>query len=130
MRPCFVSQFLYPFIVNALTYRSTTTLIPQLIPSNYIVINLNIMWSSATDDTRILAAAKATIEESIALAKTMQLDYRYIYQNYASSDQDVFSSYGQANKQRLIEISKKYDPNQVFQTLQPGYFKLDSGGGG
>ena len=25
---------------------------------------------------------------------------------------------------RLREISKKYDPNQIFQKLQPGYHKL------
>ena len=82
------------------------------------------MWSAPTDDARILAAANAIIDESIATAQTMQLDYRYIYQNYASLGQDVFAGYGPANRQRLIEISKKYDPDQVFQKLQPGYFKL------
>ena len=55
----------------------------------------------------------------------MDADYKYIYQNYASQNQDVFAGYGAANKQRLIDISRKYDPEQIFQTLQPGYFKLN-----
>ncbi|KAL8950598.1 MAG: hypothetical protein Q9222_003378 [Ikaeria aurantiellina] len=95
-----------------------------------ILMNLAIMWSSKADDDRIIAAADRVINNSIATAKSMKLDYRYIYQNYASLKQSVFAGYGQANQQRLIQISKKYDPDQVFQNLQPGYFKLDGGNGG
>ena len=82
------------------------------------------MWSSPSDDDRIIAAGNRIIYSSVTLAKSMNANYKYIYQNYASSNQDVFTNYGEANKQRLIEISKKYDPEQIFQRLQPGYFKL------
>ena len=82
------------------------------------------MWSSPLDDDRILAAGNRVINSSVALAKSMKADYKYIYQNYASQNQDVFVGYGAANKQRLIGTSRKYDPEQIFQTLQPGYFKL------
>ncbi|KAM5519909.1 FAD binding domain protein [Fusarium oxysporum f. sp. phaseoli] len=34
-------------------------------------------------------------------------------------------NYGTSNKSKLKGIAKKYDPQQVFQQLQPGYFKLD-----
>ncbi len=88
------------------------------------VTNLAIMWSSQIDDERIAAAANRIIDKAVATAKSMSLDFRYIYQNYASLNQDVFAGYGQVNKQRLIEISQRYDPQQVFQKLQPGYFKL------
>jgi hypothetical protein len=44
--------------------------------------------------------------------------------NYASQFQDVIASYG-PRKNKLKSIAKKYDPKDVFQTLQPGYFKLD-----
>ena len=87
-------------------------------------MNLAIMWSAPSDDARITTAANSVIESSVALAKSMGLDYKYIYQNYASLNQDVFAGYGLANKQRLLDISKLYDPEQVFQKLQPGYFKL------
>lgn len=82
------------------------------------------MWSSSADDERITAATNRVIDNAVATAKSMNLDFKYIYQNYASANQDVFAGYGQANKQRLIDISTKYDPDQVFQKLQPGYFKL------
>lgn len=87
-------------------------------------MSLAIMWSSPLDDDRITAAGNRVVNSSVAVAKSMNADYKYIYQNYAFSNQDVFASYGEANKQRLIEISRKYDPEQIFQTLQPGYFKL------
>jgi hypothetical protein len=49
----------------------------------------------------------------------------YLYMNYASPYQNPIGGYGAANQARLNAISKKYDPTGVFQTLQPGYFKLD-----
>ena len=82
------------------------------------------MWTSSADDERITAATSRVIDNAVATAKSMDLDFRYIYQNYASANQDVFAGYGQGNKQRLIDVSKKYDPDQVFRKLQPGYFKL------
>ncbi|KAG6988964.1 hypothetical protein G7Y79_00067g095790 [Physcia stellaris] len=94
-----------------------------------ILLNIAIMWSSVVDDERVIAASKRITDGAIALAKSMGLDHRFIYQNYASLDQDVFAGYGEANKQRLIETSKKYDPDQVFQRLQPGYFKLNGKNG-
>ena len=87
-------------------------------------MNISIMWASAADDDRIITAANRAMDRSIALAKSLNLHHRYIYQNYASQRQDVFAGYGAANKQRLIDISRKYDPERVFQKLQPGYFKL------
>lgn len=94
-----------------------------------ILMNLAIMWSSPTDDERIMAAANRVIKKTKTTAISMALDYRYIYQNYASLDEDVFAGYGEANKQRLIAISKTFDPEQVFQKLQPGYFKLSGANG-
>ena len=88
------------------------------------------MWTSKSDDERIVAAANRVISASKSAAKAMNLDYKYIYQNYASLNQSVFAGYGTANQQRLIQISKKYDPDQVFQKLQPGYFKLSGANGG
>lgn len=44
--------------------------------------------------------------------------------NYASKDQDVFGGYGAENEKKLRDVQGKYDPDGVFKTLQPGYFKL------
>lgn len=48
--------------------------------------------------------------------------FNYIGQ--AAGFQDVFSGYGEDNKQKLLDISRKYDPSRYLQTLWPGGFKL------
>lgn len=48
----------------------------------------------------------------------------YVFANDASFEQDVIGSYGEANVNRLRRIAKKYDPEAVFQHLEPGGFKL------
>ncbi|KAJ6786099.1 hypothetical protein PWT90_05987 [Aphanocladium album] len=88
------------------------------------LVNIDISWTKISDDKRIFAAAQAIVDRSVAAAKARGLDHPYLYQNYASQKQDVFASYGAANLAKLRKISKKYDPDQVLQRLQPGYFKL------
>ncbi|KAI0154888.1 FAD-binding domain-containing protein [Xylariaceae sp. FL1272] len=50
--------------------------------------------------------------------------HRFKYMNYADPNQKVFESYGEANAKFLKDISRKYDPKQVFQKQVPGGFKL------
>ncbi|KAL7782208.1 hypothetical protein V8C37DRAFT_397964 [Trichoderma ceciliae] len=88
------------------------------------LVNIAISWSNAFDDQRVLAAAQNMVSRSIAAARAQGLDHPYLYQNYASQQQKVFSSYGKDNLARLKSVSAKYDPQQVWQKLQPGYFKL------
>ena len=95
-----------------------------------ILLNLAFMWSETGDDERVLAVTQRIRDGAVRIADGMRLGYGYVYQNYASLDQDVFGGYGKGNKERLIDISKKYDPEQVFQKLQPGYFKLSGRNGG
>ena len=88
------------------------------------VVNLAVMWSDAADDDKVYAATSRVIQRSTDAAKKLGVYNKYIYQNYAAKGQDVFAGYGEANRQRLIKISEKYDTKGVFQKLQPGYFKL------
>jgi hypothetical protein len=69
-------------------------------------------------------AARNVVSRSNATAYSSGLGHRYIYQNYASLEQKVFMSYGRDNFKKLEAISNKYDPSEVYQKLQPGYFKL------
>ncbi|KAL8910197.1 MAG: hypothetical protein Q9171_004495 [Xanthocarpia ochracea] len=94
------------------------------------LMNVAIMWSDEADDERIMAAAERIIERARNVAREMGLVSRYIYQNYASRGQDVFGGYGVENLRRLREIRRVYDPDGVFQRLQPGYFKLEGEGDG
>ncbi|KAK2811602.1 hypothetical protein FQN50_001944 [Emmonsiellopsis sp. PD_5] len=88
------------------------------------------MWNNAKDDATIAAYSNRVLSRITAEAKSRGLDSDYIYLNYASKYQDVFAGYGQANLDKMRKISKKYDPAQVFQTLQPLYFKLNGGAPG
>ncbi|KAJ5655255.1 hypothetical protein N7507_007205 [Penicillium longicatenatum] len=89
------------------------------------LVQIDISWSDIADDDRILTAAQNILDGCQAAASTVGLLNEYVYQNYASAGQDVFSGYGQKNLARLKAVSAKYDPDQVFQKLQPGYFKLN-----
>lgn len=85
---------------------------------------ISFQWGDASNDAQVKSIMNGIISKSTAMAKSRGLDNRYIYQNYAYIEQDVFNGYGEANKDRLIRISTKYDPAGVFENLQPGYFKL------
>ncbi|KFY43207.1 hypothetical protein V495_04101 [Pseudogymnoascus sp. VKM F-4514 (FW-929)] len=89
-----------------------------------ILINISIAWADIKDDARILKFAADFIGEGVALSKKRKLDHSYIYQNYAAKQQDVFTGYGPVNHAKLKKVQKKYDPQGVFEKLQPGYFKL------
>lgn len=81
-------------------------------------------WSDTADDTRLNQFAAKVKDRAVAVAKAKGKDMAYLYMNYASPWQDPIAGYGSANKARLQQISKKYDPTGVFEKLQPGYFKL------
>ncbi|KAL3419257.1 FAD binding domain-containing protein [Phlyctema vagabunda] len=89
-----------------------------------VLINISISWLSASDDARILRAARNMVDRSNAAAYAAGLGYPFLYENYAALEQKVFQSYGEKNLQKLRAVSKKYDPAGVWQKLQPGYFKL------
>ena len=89
-----------------------------------MLMNLNFGWSNAKDDEKVHAATEKFLARSVALAKEMDLHHRFIYMNYATLDQDVFAGYGEESHERLKRVQEKYDPEGVFKSLQPGYFKL------
>ncbi|EAW17073.1 FAD-binding oxidoreductase [Aspergillus fischeri NRRL 181] len=82
-------------------------------------------WENADDDEKIVAWAKDFWDTVTAKAKKDGVFRDYVYMNYASQYQDVIAGYGTTNKAKLQSIAAKYDPKGIYQTLQPGYFKLD-----
>lgn len=86
---------------------------------------LYMVWDDATKDDTLNKAAADFMEAVKVEAKTRGLYNRYIYMNYAGPYQNVVPSYGEESLARLKSIAKKYDPNAVFQRLQPGGYKLE-----
>lgn len=50
----------------------------------------------------------------------------WVYLNYSDKSQDPLRSYGAENVRKLKDVAARYDPEQVFQELCPGGFKLAS----
>ena len=48
----------------------------------------------------------------------------FVFLNDANFDQNPIASYGPKNVAKLQAVSKKYDPDQVFQILQNDGFLL------
>ncbi|KAI0391866.1 hypothetical protein F5Y17DRAFT_387803 [Xylariaceae sp. FL0594] len=84
-------------------------------------------WADAKDDETVYAFFQAMIDELDSRAKNAGLYYDLVYLNDAAPTQtrDVFQKYSNGTAlPRLRNIANKYDPDQVFQTLAPGGFKL------
>jgi hypothetical protein len=89
-----------------------------------IVFSTTVSWDRPEDDDIMREVSHRIIDRTIALGKKRGLYHPFLYQNYAAAQQDVMSSYGQENKDKLLAIQNKYDPHGVFSKLQPGHFKL------
>lgn len=85
---------------------------------------LTVSWDTPGDDARIEKQTKALFDQSEKVAKDLGLYNKYLYLNYAAPWQDPITGYGDANKANLQAVSRKYDPEGVFQRQVPGGFKL------
>jgi len=83
------------------------------------------MWSNAADDDKVYKLTSDILTAIKAESEALGEQNSWVYMNYASQFQNVVASYGEENKKKLKSVAAKYDPKEVFQKLQPGYFKLD-----
>ncbi|PVH79582.1 FAD-binding domain-containing protein [Cadophora sp. DSE1049] len=97
---------------------------------NTVWFAIILSWDDTSSDKAINAAAKKFFADVNQTAKRLGVYHPYVYLNYASEFQDPISSYGEVNVQKLRAASRKYDPDQVFQKLVPGGFKIPGGRGG
>ncbi|KAI0140423.1 FAD-binding domain-containing protein [Xylariaceae sp. FL1272] len=89
------------------------------------VMNPSVMWTLESDDALVLGTFRRFTLRAQALAKERGLHHPFLYMNYASPWQDPIVGNGGKNKARLLDVSRKYDSEGVFQILHPGYFKLN-----
>jgi hypothetical protein len=88
------------------------------------VIQISCSWNNAADDDAVNRVMSNIMRDIKKASVELGVQNDWVYMNYAAKFQDVIASYG-ASKKKLKTIAKKYDPKEVFQKLQPGYFKLD-----
>jgi hypothetical protein len=113
------------FFVSKLIFALThLPILHALISRNVTVILAAFGWAESADDELVNRVSANFVDKAIKLSKEMGVNHPYIYSNYAAKGQDVYAGYGAENRQRLREIQKKYDPEEILSRLQPGYFQV------
>lgn len=79
---------------------------------------------SAEYEAFLHGKAAAFIEELEAFAQSRGAGVPWLYLNYADYSQDPLKSYGKENVEFLREVSKKYDPEGLFQKRMRSGFKI------
>lgn len=92
--------------------------------SALVLCLISATWDTPADDAQITSVAKSLDAQIVAAAKAKGLFDEWIYLNYADGSQDPIGGYGAESGARLRTVSRKYDPEQVFQKNVPGGFKL------
>jgi hypothetical protein len=81
-------------------------------------------WKNKEDDDTVIETFKKALERIDEDATNRGTAVPYKFMNYTYSFQDPISSYGNDNVQKMLEVSKKYDPEGLFQQGVPGGFKF------
>ncbi|KAF2675969.1 putative oxidoreductase [Lentithecium fluviatile CBS 122367] len=91
-------------------------------PKPIIIAQITGTWKDGKDTAAVEVTAVQLISDIDAAAKEEGLQTGYVYLNYAHSGQKVF---GEGERlQQLRDVSKRYDPDGIFQHCVPGGFKL------
>ncbi|KAK7757764.1 hypothetical protein SLS62_000142 [Diatrype stigma] len=115
-------QPISPNLVEAGQRSGGNTLGLEAVPQSWFHIDL--LWWNSEDDEAMRIAGESMYAEIEAAAKEQGSHMRYIFMNDANERQSVIASYGPENVQRMRQVQKKYDPEQVFDRLLAGAFKL------
>ncbi|KAG7407195.1 Bifunctional solanapyrone synthase [Fusarium oxysporum f. sp. rapae] len=95
-----------------------------------VVFLLIFVASDARHDDEVTQTQKTILGHIEKEAKRRHLYHPFLFANYSAEWQNVFGSYGDANRKFLTEVANEYDPDRVFQCLQPGSFKISNPGSG
>ncbi|KAG8726063.1 hypothetical protein FRC11_000905, partial [Ceratobasidium sp. 423] len=91
-----------------------------------IIVNYLFAWSLPEDDENVSVIIEQLIEASMDAARSQGRLERFIYLNYASTNQRPIHSYGPAQVDFLRKVKAKYDPSGVFEKFSTGGFKIPS----
>lgn len=125
--PVFVFQPLKPSVTRLFAKNGGNALGITPEPTDkgpLIIMQTSAWWNDTSKDEEVLGFCRNVIDRCRHVAVEKGVDHSYIYQNYASAEQRIFEGYGEESLARLRSISRAWDPEGLFQKLQPGYFKL------
>ncbi|KAL9617489.1 MAG: hypothetical protein Q9160_007700 [Pyrenula sp. 1 TL-2023] len=96
-------------------------------PRTIIIAHLTATWTSSSSSSTVETAARDLITSIEAAAREEGLQTGYMYLNYAHVGQEVWSDgseRGEKRKEWLRGVSRRVDPEGVFQECVSGGFKL------
>jgi hypothetical protein len=94
--------------------------------SDGVLFLLSAMMKTPEQQIYARSKVKEAVESVKAYAGTIDGNGNlpWIYMNYADKTQNVLQGYGTKNVKRLKETAAKYDPQEIFQSLCPGGWKV------
>lgn len=87
-------------------------------------VSFSVNWGRKQDDEYMQAAIRRAIEAIEVFAAEHDTGHPYKYLNYAASWQKIFEGYGEENHEFLKDVSRRHDPEGLFQRGCTGGFKL------
>ncbi|KAL6712134.1 hypothetical protein ACN47E_000011 [Coniothyrium glycines] len=88
-------------------------------------VSFTVNWALSEDDSTVRQIAREAIEQIDAFAQEHKTHHRYRYLNYCARWQKPFHGYGQGELDFLRNVSRRVDPDGLFQRGCAGGFKLD-----
>ena len=90
-----------------------------------IIVSFTVNWDERQNVDFVQATTRQVVEQIEAAATANKTSHPWRYLNYCAKWQRPFQSYGEENWRFLQAVSKKYDPEGLFQRGCVGGFKLD-----
>jgi hypothetical protein len=90
-----------------------------------VIVSFTVNWAERRDDEFVKTTTRYAVEQIDAVAAANKTGHRYRYLNYCAEWQRPFAGYGEENWRFLQGVSRRYDPEGLFQRGCVGGFKLD-----
>lgn len=90
-----------------------------------VIVSFTVNWAEHRNDEFVKTTTRRAVEQIDAFALANKTGHRYRYLNYCAEWQKPFESYGSENWRFLQDVSRRYDPDGLFQRGCDGGFKLD-----
>lgn len=89
-----------------------------------VIVSFTVNWDESHDDALVKNTTRRAIEQIEAVAAANKTAHPYRYLNYCQEWQKPFEGYGEGNLRFLRGVSRRYDPDGMFQRGCVGGFKL------
>ncbi|GAB1314575.1 hypothetical protein MFIFM68171_04785 [Madurella fahalii] len=118
-----VDGLLFNYLVQPLpTTNGTNSLGVEPNRKDLVIVDLAAAYNNVADDAIVINGLQAIFDQHVKILKEAGLFHKFIYLNYAGDTQDPIGSYG--TLEQLRRVSRKYDPQGLFQKAVPGPWKL------